>query len=68
MAAYCCDPSHTTGNPKQKIKIYQLGCKSGAGKKGFADKWIDETGVNKEVVDKVLENHMCCYFLKIVEE
>lgn len=51
----------------KKIKIYQLGCKSGAGKKGFADKWIDETGVNKEVVDKVLENHMCCYFLAIVE-
>lgn len=51
----------------KKIKIYQLGCKSGAGKKGFADKWIDETGVSKEVVDKVLDNHMCCYFLEIVE-
>lgn len=51
----------------KKIKIYQLGCKSGAGKKGFADKWIDETGVNKEVIDRVLDNHMCCYFLQIVE-
>ena len=51
----------------KKINVYQLGCKSGAGKKGFADKWIDETGVSKDVVDKVLDNHMCCYFLKIVE-
>ena len=51
----------------KKIKIYQLGCKSGAGKKGFAEKWIDETGVNKEVIDRVLDNHMCCYFLQIVE-
>ncbi len=45
----------------KKIKIYQLGCKSGAGKKGFADKWIEETGVEREIVDKILDNHMCCY-------
>ena len=51
----------------KKINIYQLGCKSGAGKKGFADKWIDETGASRDVVDKILDNHMCCYFLKIVE-
>ncbi len=51
----------------KKIKIYQLGCKSGSGYKGLADKWIAETGVPKEVVDKVLDNHMCCYYLKIVD-
>lgn len=51
----------------KKIKIYQLGCKSGAGKKGFAEKWISETGVNQDVVDKVLDNHMCCYYLQIVD-
>ena len=51
----------------KKIKMYQLGCKSGAGKKGFADKWLGETGVNKDVVDKVLDNHMCCYYLQIEE-
>ncbi len=51
----------------KKIMIYQLGCKSGAGKKGFADKWIAESGVDKDVVDKILDKHMCCYFLKIVE-
>ncbi len=51
----------------KKIKIYQLGCKSGAGKKGFAEKWINETGVSKDVVDKVLDDHMCCYYLKIAD-
>lgn len=49
----------------KKIKMYQLGCKSGAGKKGFADKWINETSVSREVVDKVLNNNMCCYYLYI---
>ncbi|NTV15432.1 MAG: hypothetical protein HGA96_16120 [Desulfobulbaceae bacterium] len=51
----------------KKIKIYQLGCKAGSGKKGFADRWIAEAGVAREVVDKTLDNHMCCYYLKIVE-
>jgi hypothetical protein len=51
----------------KKIVIYQLGCKSGGGKKGFADKWIAAAGVDKAVVDKILDNHMCCYSVKIVE-
>ncbi|MBU1717097.1 MAG: hypothetical protein KKG70_15985 [Proteobacteria bacterium] len=51
----------------KNIEIFQLGCKSGAGKKGFAEKWIAESGVAKEVVDKVLDNHMCCYYIKIVD-
>jgi len=51
----------------KKIQIFQLGCKSGGGKKGFADKWLQASGVPKEVVDKILDNHMCCYSLKIVE-
>lgn len=51
----------------KKIRIYQLGCKAGSGKKGFADRWIAEAGVDREVVDKTLDNHMCCYFLKIVD-
>jgi hypothetical protein len=49
----------------KKIDIYQLGCKAGSGKKGFADKWIEQTGVSRDVVDKILDNHMCCYFIKI---
>ena len=51
----------------KKIKIFQLGCKSGSGKKGFAEKWITESGVSKDVVDKILDNHMCCYSIKIVD-
>jgi len=51
----------------KKIEVYQLGCKAGSGKKGFADRWLQETGVSKDVVDKVLDNHMCCYCLKILD-
>ncbi len=51
----------------KQIAIYQLGCKAGSGKKGFADSWIEETGVAKELVDKVLDTNMCCYYLKILE-
>jgi len=51
----------------KKIRVIQLGCKSGGGKKGFADKWLAEAGVAKDVVDKILDNHMCCYALKILE-
>src|SRR5512138_2112664 len=51
----------------KKIRVYQLGCKSAGGKKGFAEKWIREAGVPREVVDRVLEKHMCCYALRVVE-
>jgi len=50
----------------KKIQITQLGCKSGAGKKGIAEKWLAESGVSREVVDKVLDSHMCCYALKVL--
>jgi len=51
----------------KKIRVIQLGCKSGGGKKGFAEKWLAETGVARDVVDKILDNHMCCYALKIMD-
>lgn len=51
----------------KKIAIYQLGCKAGSGKKGFAAKWLAETGIDQGVVDKVLDNHMCCYYLKVLD-
>ncbi len=51
----------------KKMRIYQLGCKSGAGKKGFAEKWIKESGISKDVVDKVLDSNMCCYYVKMTE-
>lgn len=50
----------------KKIRVVQLGCKSGSGKKGFADKWIAESGVSRDVVDRVLDGHMCCYALQIL--
>ena len=51
----------------KKIKIYQLGCKAASGKKGIAERWLTESGVSREVVDKVLDNYMCCYFVKVVD-
>lgn len=51
----------------KKIRVVQLGCKSGGGKKGFAEKWLSESGVSRDVVDKILDNHMCCYALKILD-
>ncbi|OGW33686.1 MAG: hypothetical protein A2X59_07000 [Nitrospirae bacterium GWC2_42_7] len=50
----------------KKIRIFQLGCKAGSGKKGFAERWIKETGVSLDVVDKILDNSMCCYYLQII--
>ncbi len=50
----------------KKIRVVQLGCKSGSGKKGFAEKWLAESDVAKDVVDKILDNHICCYALNIL--
>ncbi|MCP4680446.1 MAG: hypothetical protein GY854_34175 [Deltaproteobacteria bacterium] len=47
------------------IIIYQLGCKSGSGARGFAEKYIEETGISKDAVDKILDDNMCCYIVKI---
>lgn len=52
----------------QKIDIYQLGCKTSAGKKALADNLIEEFGNNsRDEVDKVLDKYMCCYGVKISE-
>ena len=50
----------------KKVRVVQLGCKSGSGKKGFAEKWLADSGVPRDVVDKILDNHMCCYSLQIL--
>ncbi len=50
----------------KKIRVIQLGCKSGAGKKGFAEKWLAESGVSRDVVDKILDTNMCCYSMQIL--
>lgn len=52
----------------KRVKIYQLGCKSGDGKKGFADEFIEEIGASREMVDKLLDKAMCVYAVKIEEE
>jgi hypothetical protein len=46
------------------ITIYQLGCKSGSGDRGIAEKYLQECGVAREMVDKVLDENMCCYIVK----
>jgi hypothetical protein len=50
----------------KRIQIFQLGCKSGGGKKGLAERWIADTGVPREVVERVLDSHMCCYAVRIL--
>ncbi len=51
----------------KKISISQLGCKSSTGVKGIARKWLDETGVNQDTVDEILDSNMCCYHITIEE-
>jgi len=51
----------------KKTVIYQLGCKSAGGAKGLAQKWINESGHSEELVTKVLDDHMCCYCIKVEE-
>lgn len=43
------------------LKIYQLGCKSDAGHKGLAERWIAEANVDRRLVDTILDDNMCCY-------
>jgi len=46
------------------MKIYQLGCKSGTGHKGLAAPWIEEAGVETKLVEKILDENMCCYAIR----
>lgn len=47
------------------ISILQLGCKSGSGTKGLAAPWIAETEFSAADVEKVLDENMCCYAIKV---
>ena len=47
------------------ISILQLGCKSGSGDKGLAKQWIAETEFSEADVEKVLDDNMCCYAIKV---
>jgi hypothetical protein len=44
--------------------VYQLGCKSGSGKKGMADQFIEATGIERSLVEQVLDENMCCYVVR----
>jgi hypothetical protein len=50
----------------KKIQVVQLGCKSAGGKKGLAERWIREAGMQREIVERVLDGHMCCYAVKVL--
>jgi hypothetical protein len=45
----------------EKVAVYQLGCKSGGGKKAIAEDLVAQTKFDTATVDKVLDDHMCCY-------
>lgn len=47
------------------VEVYQLGCKSATGAKGLAHKMIEETGHSAARVESVLDEHMCCYAMKV---
>lgn len=50
------------------LKVYQLGCKSGAGKIGVANRWVEETKVSPELVQRILDDNMCCYCVRFEKQ
>ncbi len=50
------------------IQVIQLGCKGGDGKKSVSDELCQIAGVNPETVEKHLDNGMCVYMVKILEQ
>jgi len=74
VSAFCCVHQPLRASLGKKIKIdgksvviYQLGCKAGNGTKGFADKFIEEAGMDKDIVDKLLDKSKCVYAIKVLE-
>jgi len=47
------------------ITVYQLGCKSGSGERGIADKFLELRGIARDVVQNVLDENMCCYLVAV---
>ena len=47
------------------VVVYQLGCKSGAGRRSIAEQFVRQAGVDRQVVDKVLDENMCCYCARV---
>lgn len=49
------------------IQVIQLGCKGGDGKKSISDELCQIAEVERETVEKHLDNGMCVYMVKILE-
>lgn len=52
----------------KRLKIYQLGCKSAAGAKGLADPLIERAKADRQIVDQILDDNMCCYCVRLEDE
>lgn len=50
------------------IHVIQLGCKAGNGKKSISNHLCQIAGVNREIVEKHLDNGMCVYTVKTLEQ
>lgn len=66
-------PLRSAAGKKIKIgdndtQVIQLGCKSGNGKKSISDELCQTAGVDRETVEKHLDNGMCVYMVKILEQ
>jgi hypothetical protein len=46
-------------------RVYQLGCKAASGAKAISVHWCKEVGVSPEEVEKILDDYVCCYAIKI---
>ncbi len=49
----------------EPIEIIQLACKSGKGDKAYAESLISGFGCEKSKVETVVDNHMCCYGIRM---
>ncbi|MGB9978789.1 hypothetical protein [Methanobacterium sp.] len=50
------------------IHIIQLGCKGGDGKKSVSNELCEIAGVSRETVEEHLDNGMCVYMVKVLEQ
>jgi hypothetical protein len=46
------------------MKIFQRGCRSAAGKRCIADALLEQAGVDRALVDEILDDNMCCYCIR----
>ena len=75
VSPFCCihQPFRSAGGNKIKVngkqvQIIQLGCKGGDGKKVVSEELCQIAGVDTETVLKHLDNGMCVYTVKTIED